>query len=206
MADFIPNENAKLATWLTNLHTRIDTHGPTLGMTAGQITTYKAVLLGLLNNLAAVPAAKNAWQATTATLKTAKQTQLSKTGPVRVEINKWKASGLLTTGMEQEMELVGTDAPFDPNTYKPVITGEARAGFVRINFRKLGVDGLNIYVRLKGQTIWKKLTFDTNTPYDDHAELAVAGIAEVREYRAIGVIDDEEIGLPSDIISVTFAG
>ncbi len=206
MADFIPDENAKLVTWLTNLMTRIDTHGPTLGMTAGQITAYKAVLQGIINDIQAVPAAKNVWQAAAATLKTTKQTKLNKTGPVRTEINKWKASGLLTAAMEQEMELVGTGDAFDPNTYKPSIVAESRAGFVHITFKKLGVDGLNIFVRLKGQTTWKKLTYDTNSPYDDHTELAVAGTAEVREYRAIGVIDDEEIGLPSDIVSVTFAG
>ncbi len=61
-------------------------------------------------------------------------------------------------------------------------------------------------MRLKAQTTWKKLSFDTNSPYDDHTELAVAGGAEVREYRAIGVVNDEEIGQPSDIVSVTFAG
>ena len=206
MPDFIPDENAKLVLWLTNLMTRIDTHGPTLLMTAAQITAYKAVLQGIINDIQAVPAAKNVWQAAAATLKTSKQTKLSKTGPVRSEINKWKASGLLTAAMEQDMELVGTGGAFDPNTYKPVIKAAVHVGFVRITFKKLGVDGLNIYVRLKGQPTWKKLSFDSNSPYDDHTELAVPGTPEVREYRAIGVIDDEEIGLPSDIVSVTFAG
>ncbi len=208
MADFIPDENAKLVTWLTNLMTQIDTHGLTLGMTAAEITAFKAMLQGIINDIQAVPAAKNAWQAAAATLRDTKRTKLNKTGPVRTEINQWKASGLLTTAMEQVMELVGVVVAFDRDAYKPVITAEARAGFVRITYTKLGVDGLNIYVRLKGQTTWKKLTYDTNSPYDDYTELAVAvaGTPEVREYRAIGVIDDEEIGLPSDIVSVTFAG
>ena len=84
---------------------------------------------------------------------------------------------------------------------KPVIRGTRR-----ITYKKLGVDGLNIYVRLKGQTTRKKLSFDSNSPYDDHTELAVAVTPEVREYRAIGVLNDEEIGQPSDIVSVTFGG
>jgi hypothetical protein len=36
-------------------------------------------------------------------------------------------------------------------------------------------------------------------PFDDDSPLAVAGTPEVREYRALGVVADEEIGQPSDM-------
>jgi len=206
MADFVPSDNENLLVWLTNLRDRIAVHGPTLLMTAAQITAYQAVLNGLITFVQAVSAAKNAQASAVANLDTRKQTDLTKTGPVRTEINKWKAGGLLTPGMAADMKVAGTGDAFDPSAYKAAITAEVRVGFVRIKFTKRGVDGLNIYVRLKGQTTWKKLSFDSNTPYDDHTELAVAGTAEVREYRAIGVINDDEIGQPSDILSVTFAG
>ena len=206
MADFIPQDNDDLITWATNLKTKVDTFGPTLGMTAGQITAYKAVLQGVIDKALAIKAAKTALAGAVAAMKTTKQTDLSKTGPVRTTIGQWKTGGLLTDAMAEEMDVVGSPDTFDPNTYKAATTGEAHPGFVRIKFKKLGVDGLNIYVRLKGQTTWKKLSFDSNSPYDDHTELAVAGTPEVREYRAIGVVADEEIGQPSDIVSVTFAG
>ena len=206
MADFIPKDNNNLVTWATNLRTKIDTHGPTLGMTAAQITAFKAVLLGIINAAQAVTAAKTAFSSAVANLETVKQTDLAKTGLVRTTVNQWKTGGLLTAAMEQDMSVVGTPDVFDPTTYKAKINAEVRPGFVRITFKKLGVDGLNIYVRLAGQTIWRKLSFDSNSPYDDHAALAVAGTAEVREYRALGVIADEEIGQPSDIVSVTFGG
>ncbi|MEK6258117.1 MAG: hypothetical protein AABP62_05805 [Planctomycetota bacterium] len=206
MADFIPSENAKLVTWLTNLIAKVEAFGGVLGMTELQITTFEGVLQGILNEVQAVPTARNAWQATVATLRATKQTKLGKTGPVRSQIGKWKASGLLTPAMEQEMKLVGTEDGVDPNTYRPGISAEARSGFVRVTFKKLGVDGVNVYMRLKGQSVWRKLAFDSISPYDDHTELAVTGVPEVREYRALGVIDDEEIGQPSDIVSVTFAG
>jgi len=34
----------------------------------------------------------------------------------------------------------------------------------------------------------------------------VAGTAEVREYQAYGVLNDQQIGQPSDIVTVTFGG
>ncbi len=206
MADFVPQDQDDLLQWLTNLLTTVDTHGPTLGETAAEITAFKAEIQLVINALLAITAARNALAGAVSNFKTVKQAKLSKTGPIRTKINKWKAGGLMTPTIEQEMDIVGTADAFDENTYKAAITAEVHAGFVRIKFQKRGVDGLNIYVRLKGQTTWTKLTYDTNTPYDDHAPLAVAGTPEVREYRAIGVIKDNEIGQPSDIVSVTFAG
>lgn len=206
MADFVPGDNPNLIVWLTNLRGRIAVHGATLGMTAAQITAFQAVLDELITEAQGVSAAKNALAAAVASLDSLKLAKLSKTGLVRSEIAKWKTSGLLTTSMTADMKVAGTGTAFDPVSYKAAITAELHPAFVRIKFKKLGVDGLNIYSRLKGQPAWKKLSFDSNSPYDDHTELAVAGTPEVREYRALGVIADEEIGQPSDIVSVTFAG
>ena len=47
---------------------------------------------------------------------------------------------------------------------------------------------------LKGQTAWTFLARDAN------------GNLEIREYMAFGVVNDKQIGLQSDIVSVTFGG
>jgi hypothetical protein len=44
------------------------------------------------------------------------------------------------------------------------------------------------------------------SPKYDEAPLAVANTPEVREYMALGIIDDEEIGQPSEIKEVVYAG
>ena len=43
-------------------------------------------------------------------------------------------------------------------------------------------------------------------PYFDESPLAVAGTPEVREYMAMGVVNDEESGQHSEIKEVVFAG
>jgi hypothetical protein len=43
-------------------------------------------------------------------------------------------------------------------------------------------------------------------PYYDETPLTHVGTPEVREYMAIGVIADEEIGQPSETKEVVFAG
>lgn len=41
---------------------------------------------------------------------------------------------------------------------------------------------------------------------DDHNPLALPGTPERREYQACDVLNDAQIGQPSDIVSVTFGG
>jgi len=59
---------------------------------------------------------------------------------------------------------------------------------------------------LRGQTTWIKLAMDTSSPYIDGRPLAQAGVAEVREYMLRGVVNDEAIGLDSDILSIAWEG
>ena len=41
---------------------------------------------------------------------------------------------------------------------------------------------------------------------DEYTPLATPVVLEVREYQAFGVVNDVQIGQPSDIASVTFGG
>jgi len=47
---------------------------------------------------------------------------------------------------------------------------------------------------------------DNFPPYDDTRALANPNVPEVREYMVRPVINDVEIGLPSDIVSAVFGG
>ena len=91
-------------------------------------------------------------------------------------------------------------------TVKSNLTGEAFPGYIRLKFTKKGLDGVNIYTRLKGQAPWTFLARDTNSPYDDNRPLTTPGIPETREYMCIGVISDAEVGQQSDIVSTVYGG
>jgi hypothetical protein len=81
-----------------------------------------------------------------------------------------------------------------------------KGGLITLEFKKKGVDALAIYGRLRGTLGWTKLGVDTSSPYVDGRPLAVAGVAEIREYMARGMMDDDEIGLESDIVCLVFGG
>ncbi len=204
MADFIPPGDPDLLRWLGNFKTKITTHGPTLGLTPEKITQLTGLCDGLGTKIQLVEQKK----AELAGVVTAKNdTRKTALAALRTDINALKVNPLLTGQLSDELQIIGQQDNFNPETYQPDLTSvEAFSGFIRLKFTKKGVDGVKIYVRLRGETEWRLLIFDTNSPYDDHTPLKTAGVAEVRECRAFGVLHDEQIGHPSDIKSVTFAG
>ena len=203
MADYVPNTDDALIPWLTNLKTKLTTYSAALGITparATQITAWCDALIAAINNTAQK---KAAWLAVAANKQT--QTDTSLTG-LRAEIGLWKKQPAMTDAISADLQIVGATDTFDADNYAPDVTGQAFAGYVRIKFKKNGADGINIYTRKKGEPGWKFLARYTNSPYDDHTPLTVAPQPEVREYQAFGVLGDDQIGQPSDIVSVTFAG
>jgi hypothetical protein len=68
----------------------------------------------------------------------------------------------------------------------------------------MGVDGVNIYRRKRGEVIWQLVTRSTRSPYEHRIQLENPAQPEHWEYRAFGVIKDVEIGQPSDIVEVIF--
>ena len=174
------------------------------GLSNAEATAAKALADGILAKMDATTAAQNVLAAARqieAQLEATNQTQ------VRAAIRNWKTlPGYATSGSEAVLQLKGAAVTFDPATYKPVITATTFAGQVQIGFNKLGVDGLNIYYRLRGTGAWRKLGYDTIPPYCDTMPLQAANVPEVREYMARGVVNDVEIGLESDIVTATFAG
>jgi hypothetical protein len=59
----------------------------------------------------------------------------------------------------------------------------------------------------KGDSQWRLIAVRRyNCPFCDEAALAVPGTPEVREYMAIGIVNDEEVGQQSEIKEVVYAG
>jgi hypothetical protein len=102
--------------------------------------------------------------------------------------------------------VVSTNPIADFATFKPVILVESYGGgMLRIRFKKMETDGINIYRRKKNTVDWFYLARANKSPYDQTFTLEVAGQPELWEYRAFGVVDDMEIGLSSDIVQVVYA-
>jgi len=203
MADFIPDGEGPQRKWVNGIKTIVPDLVTELEITPARLSLITGWCNSLLAAMDAADAAKTALK--TANQQKATQSNISFAG-LRGEIAKWKVADGMTDAIAKELEIVGTDTPFNPETYQAQFTAKVYSGYVRFKFKKNGADGIVLYVRIKGTMGWKFVSRDTNSPYDDHTPLAVPGQSEVREYQAFGLWGDEQLGTPSDIVTVTFAG
>jgi len=74
-----------------------------------------------------------------------------------------------------------------------------------LEFKLANRQGVNIYSRRDGDTDFKFLARDTVPPYLDNRPMLVAGKPELRDYKAVYVVSDAEIGLFSDEVMVNCA-
>ena len=202
--DYIPYKRDPRYLWYVNLSDNVVAEAVKMGVAPADATAIKAVADGII---AKYDATNDAQKAVDAARLLEAGTEAAGLAQIRAKVRNWKTlTNYPTSGSEAVLQLKGTDSPFDPVSYKPVIKVKTVPGGVQVAFVKKGVDGLAIYMRLEGATTWSKVGMDTESPFTDTTPLAVAGAPENREYMARGVLHDEELNTASDTANVTFAG
>ena len=203
MRDYIPTKDNNLIPWSDNITNKIGNYADVLGFTQDDVNAVqnscKSIDKGINGYTAANAAAKKAAREKKTMLTDSKRS-------LRTLFQRAKKADGYTPAIGHDLGIIGADVPFNPGTYKTVLSAKVQPGKVCISFTKKGVDGVNMYARKKGETDWVNLGFVGYSPFGDKRPLSVAGTAEVRQYMAIGVMKDAEIGLMSDIIEVVFGG
>ena len=117
-----------------------------------------------------------------------------------------KAHPVYTVALGNLLGIVGPEDTTDLTGMAPVISGTDRTGgVVQVDFVKLTSDGVNLYSKRDGDADFVFLARDTATPYIDTRSLLTAGKPEIREYKAMFVLNDEEIGIFSHELVVNCA-
>ena len=202
--DWIPPKRSDRYLWYKNLSTNVVPEALKFGGVAADATAMKAQADAMIAKMDATEAAAGALDAAREV-----EQSLEKTNDalIRAKVRNWKTlPGWAASGSEAVLQMKGSGVNFDPNTYKTVLKVTVEADVVKVAFTKKGVDAVAIYTRLRGTAIWRKLAMDTLSPYFDNSPLAQTGVAEKREYMARGVLHDQEIGVDSDIVTITFGG
>ncbi len=204
MKDFFNLPDGGMLAWATNFKTQIALIGSSVGLTDAQIAELQNSCDNITNALNAKIAAKNTYSQKVNEASTVLATEGQTFHSIA---NIVKASPGYTAGKGSSLGIINlSNAAFDPTTYKPDLAVTTGNGFVNVKYTKKGVIGINIYTRLQGTAAWTHLILSTHSPYHDHHPLIDPAKPETREYMVIGVQNDAEIGIPSDIVSITFAG
>ena len=204
MADYIPSKREDRRTWLQNLKAKAAEQVVVGGGTAPVATNLTTAADAILTVYDDTDSAQTTLGGKKAIETATEGTQIPIIRTILTTLKvlpNWKASGA-----DAELQASAVASEFDPNTYKPEFTVELLGGLITLKFKKKGVDSVAIYARLSGTSGWTKLGTDTSSPHIDGRPLTVPGVPEVREYMLRGMIDDDEIGLESDVVCLTYGG
>lgn len=203
--DYVPQSYPNLLAWLIKQETELTAQLATdINMSAADRTKLLAAVAVIKTQVAEIVDLMDSLEEKTADFPMILDQQMP---IVRAVIKKTKADPLCLPSVVTQLDWEGDAETFNPETARPFIAAEAQPGRVKISGRKPGFDLVNIYHRKKGDVLWKVLvTGRQRFPFYDEAPLTVPGTPEVREYMARGVINDEEVGQPSEIREAVFAG
>lgn len=200
--DWFPSRRPERYLWWKNMQEKIDLEGPKFTLPAADITAAKAVADDQIAIMEATDAAQDTLDGARGNEKTATPENEAK---MRAFVRNWRTlPAFATSGSEGELRLAAPESTFDPVAFKPTMKVSIVGGQIKVEFSKSECDAVAIYCRLRGTLGWTRIGIDTRSPYYDTAPLATPGVAEVREYFCRGMVDDVEIGQPSDMVSITF--
>lgn len=203
MKDYFPYKDAELLLWINNFRNKFRLYGTDYGLLAAEIADLEQQCTAMEQSILDAAAQKDMLAKSIAVKKAQKAIFSAK---ARKSANRIKAHQNYTLGIGHELGIITPAMTFDKKSYKPVLSIKIVGRILRVKYQKKGVDSVNIYRRRKGEVTWQLVARSTRSPYEHRIQLENPAIPEHWEYRAVGVIKDEEIGQPSDIVEVIFGG
>jgi hypothetical protein len=199
--DFIPTGDAQFVVWHDQFKAAATSIGATLGITAADLTMIGDDNTELHARVDASAAADRAAQQATREKIAARKTAEAN---ARNLARRLKTHKNYTAALGEQLGIEGPEDSTDLTTAKPKLTARALPhGVVELQFVKSKSDGVNIYSQRGDEPGFSFLARDTHSPYVDNRPLLVPGKPEQRQYKAIYVRDDAEIGQMSDEVVVT---
>lgn len=199
--DIIPKKDGDLDGYEDNYESKYPGHATTLGIPALEITATTTIIGAHRTSYSTMLTKK-------AESKSAGEDNKSKKKLAIDEIRR-TAKGLktrpgYTTAIGEELRIIGIDEDIPPTSdWKPTFKVKLDGGIVVVSFLKEYSDGVKIYSKRTGDADFVFLANDTYPPYNDTRPKLEATRPETREYMMYFIYDDEQVGQPSDIVSIT---
>lgn len=201
-ASYIPRGDSERVVWLGNFVTALPVQAKSLGVPAAEQKDALDGAKALIDAIQTDEQKRAEWMAATARTEQLKQQILPE---IQRVIDRLRTAPGFTAEVDKALMAVPPKGQtLAVEEYKPVIRGAVVGGKVRLSWTRGELDGINVYGRKQGEQAWVLLGRDNRPPFDDTRPAPAT--VEVREYRAVGVLKDEEVGQPSDIISVSVGG
>ena len=202
--DYVPKKRNDRYVWYKKMSGNVVAEAVKFGGVAGDATAVKTAVDGVIAKMDATNTAQDAVDSARTLEGSAEKAALAQ---LRAKVASWKTlPGWANSGSANVLEVVGSSTTFDPATYQTTLTVTLVPGGVKVAFPKKGVEAMAIYMKVNNAANWVKIGSCNHSPFIDHTPLAVANVPEQRHYMARGLVNDVEIGVDSDAVTVTYAG
>lgn len=201
MADFIPQSDDAINTWASNFKAKLAIHAPVLNIAAPDVLIYQNQCDSMIASIVDV---NNTRQLLKNKVQTKDSLRSDTVSNLRTLANRIKTEPTYTDAIGNDLGIITTATVVDLSTAKPQLTLAVNGGQITVKFIRSKSNGVKIYSKRGSETAFTFLALDTHSPYYDVRPNLTDGVAETRQYYAFFIdIDDNQVGLQSDIVSVT---
>ncbi len=200
---YVPAADGNLVVWATTYKEKLGLIGPDLGLSPAEVLELQEAAQAIIDGVNKADIKKVESKEATSAKDLVKQSKLKLIRSAAVRI---KTLPAYNHNLGRELGIVGPMQSVDNGNLKPGITAASFPGYVQLSFKKRRMFGITLYGRVKGAQEWQKLEAVKSSPFIDYTPLAEANRPETREYMAVCYDGLQEIGYPSDIVSVVHGG
>jgi hypothetical protein len=197
---YFPRNDGDRLVWLGNFNNQLATYGAAVGLDPAGIKTLQGLCSSVTEAVQADEKAYAAYRAAVAHSATVKDGAFKTLADAIAHMD--TAPGC-TDQIRAALGIVPTQAQtIALGELKVSFSLQALPGRVVIKWKKGPLDGVNVYSQRGPDTQWVLLGLDLRSPYEDTRPLLQAGTSELRRYRLVGVVHDQEVTPPSDVASI----
>jgi hypothetical protein len=222
---YLPAGDLERLEWLENFKGKIGTYAASLGITPGEVSAIAAYYAMLFYILGAMDAFRSFSQDLT---KYKDKLMVAPLGTVLGDpppvptlavapttvpagiftiisgiVKRIKASANYTEAIAEDLRIIGADIIDDNSTKKPVVKLSYDVNNPLIKVKKNRTDGFNLYRDLDTGAGFVLIGRVTKTQYIDTVPFPGGVTSLLVKYKAVYVVDDMEVGIPSDEASIT---
>lgn len=199
--DIIPTRDGDLDTFEENFKAKYSAIATTLGIPAGEITTTLGIVSDHRTGYGNYMTKKSESKAAGEKNNLLKKASIAE---IRRSAAELKRRPGYTNEIGAELRIIGIEEDIPPTSeWKPVLKGKVDGEKVIIEFGKEYSDGIKLMSMRGDETEFTFLSNDTYSPYFDTRPKLDSKKPESRKYQAWFILDDEVVGVPSDIVTVT---
>ncbi|MEI8203506.1 MAG: hypothetical protein WCH34_10870 [Bacteroidota bacterium] len=196
---YFPPDLEGRKTWAGKYKTNIGTEGAGLGMSPADITKEQDACTSMITAIDELEAAK----AVVKQKKKDKDADIKAAMDIlRPNIKAHKVASGYNEGIGELLGVIGSDTEIDPSTVKTIVKTKKVPQGIDLKFSLKGCEGGNVYSKRGTETGFTLLKYIIHPHSIDTRPNLDEAVVEQRQYYVILVIDDEEVGIPSDIATI----